>query len=140
MAVSDNNDSTVEYKETDQNQIYKQNVLEHYKNPRNSGKLSNPTIVAKGVNRVCGDTIEVYALIENNILKDIKFEAFGCSICIASASMMSDHLKNKHIEDIKKITKDKILKVIGIPILSASRLKCATLLIDTIKQGLKTLN
>jgi len=137
MAVMDCVDPTIDHTETEQSQIYKKNILQHYRNPHNAGTLNDPTIHAKEVNPVCGDTIEVYLKIEDNIIKDIRFDAFGCSISIASASRVSDYLKGKTLDKAKSLTKEDVLKILGIPALGATRMKCAMLLANTIKQGLK---
>ncbi|MFC1685415.1 iron-sulfur cluster assembly scaffold protein [Nanoarchaeota archaeon] len=137
MAVMDCVDPTVDHTETKESEIYKKNIIEHYRNPKNTGKLTIYTLRAREVNPVCGDEMEVYAFFENKILKDIKFDAFGCSISIASASMVSEAIKGKSIEKIQTMTKDDVLEILGIKALGATRLKCATLLLNTLKQGLK---
>ena len=74
--------------------IYTENILDLYKNPNNQGILENVTHQASKFNSLCGDEIKVFLHVENNVVKDVKFEANGCAISIASASMLTDKIKN----------------------------------------------
>lgn len=116
--------------------MYQENILDHYKNPRNTGIIWNATVHHHEKNPLCGDVLDVYILIddEKNIA-DIKIQAHGCAISTASASMMTDKLKGKSINEIKNMKKDDVLEMLGIPI-SAARLKCALLSMDTFKNAI----
>jgi nitrogen fixation protein NifU and related proteins len=82
--------------------LYQEVILDHNKNPRNFGKIDNPTNMAIGHNPLCGDHIDVELIVENNIIKDIKFNGSGCAISKASASIMTTLLKGQNLEDAKK--------------------------------------
>ena len=113
------------------NQIYRENIMDHYKNPRNFGKIKH-NHSSNGNNELCGDNIHFYVNKKNNKIDNISFDGEGCAICIASASMISEKLKNKDISKIKKINKEDIIDMLGIN-LSPIRIKCALLPLYTIK-------
>ena len=115
--------------------IYQENILDHYKNPRNFGKMENASIHHHEYNPLCGDEIDFYLIIDNNKkIVDVKFNGHGCAISQASASMLSENIKGKSIEEIEKLTKNDILEMLSIPI-SPVRLKCALLSLDTLKNS-----
>ena len=84
-------------------ELYQQVILDHNKNPRNFGELQIATNKAEGRNPLCGDHIDVYAVVENNIIKDIRFHGAGCAISKASASIMTTMLVGKTTEEAKKL-------------------------------------
>ena len=116
--------------------MYQENILEHYKNPHNHGRIENATTHNHEYNPLCGDEIDLYLIIENGIVKEVKFYGRGCAISQSSASMLTDKIKGKKLDELKKITKEEILEMIGIP-LSAVRLKCALLSLDTLRSSIK---
>lgn len=116
--------------------MYQENILEHYKAPHNHGRIENPTTHNHAYNPLCGDEIDLYLIIENNTIKDVKFYGRGCAISQSSASMLTDRIKGKRLDEIRNITKEEILEMIGIP-LSAVRLKCALLSLDTLRSSIK---
>lgn len=75
--------------------LYKQTILQHSQNPKNFGELDNPTHSAEGDNPLCGDRITVQMIMENEAIQKIKFSGVGCSICMASASLMTEQLWGK---------------------------------------------
>jgi nitrogen fixation NifU-like protein len=83
--------------------LYREIILDHYKNPRNRGELEPPAVRAEGHNPLCGDEIQVYLQVENGIITDVKISGQGCSISQSSASMMSAAIKGKSIEDVRAI-------------------------------------
>lgn len=83
--------------------LYREIILDHYKNPRNRGELEPPAVRAEGHNPLCGDEIQVYLQVENGIVTDIKISGQGCSISQSSASMMSAAIKGKPINDVRMI-------------------------------------
>ena len=116
---------------------FQEQILEHYHNPRNFFKPNwTPTKSAKLQNLSCGDEIELFLLIENNKVKDVSFQGEGCSIALASASLLTEQIKNKSLKFLKKYTIEKLLSLIGIP-LTPSRTKCATLSFETLTETLK---
>ena len=88
-------------------ELYKEIILEHGKNPRNLNKIKNFNKDAKGYNPLCGDQVHVYLKLNNqNNIEDISFEGSGCAISMASASIMTDLIKGKKKESVKKIIED----------------------------------
>ena len=115
---------------------YQENILDHYKNPRNFGKMENASVHHHEYNPLCGDEIEMFLIIdENKKIADVKFKGHGCAISQASASMLTEQVKGKNIDELKTMTKENILEMLGIP-LSPVRLKCALLSLDTLKNSI----
>jgi len=83
--------------------LYREIILDHYKSPRNRGTLEPPAVRAEGHNPLCGDEIEVFIAVENDIVSDIKISGQGCSISQSSASMMSAAIKGKPITDVRAL-------------------------------------
>lgn len=119
----------------DSNILYRELILEHSQHPKNFGSIKNPTISAEDSNRTCGDTIHLDFLIEKNTIKNVKFSGVGCAISRASASILTDMIKSKKVSDAVKISKDDLLKELGIP-LSPARLKCSLLALKVAKVAL----
>lgn len=115
--------------------LYKENIIDHYKKPRNLGKLSNATNSASIDNSSCGDQIKVWIIVEENCIKDIKFQAEGCAISIAAMSMVSNKLKGMSVNDYQKIDYKFVLDLIGMEETSG-RFKCATLCLNAIDEAL----
>lgn len=85
--------------------LYQELILDHNRNPRNCGKISSPTCQAEGHNHLCGDRVEVFLLIQENIITDISFEGVGCALCVSSASMMTEILKGKMTDEAREVFK-----------------------------------
>ena len=116
--------------------MYQENILDHYKNPRNFGRIENASVHHHESNPLCGDELDMFLVINNNKeIVDAKVNPHGCAISVASASMLSEEVKGKNIDELKIMTKEKILEMLGIPI-SPVRLKCALLSLDTLKNGI----
>ena len=88
--------------------MYQEIILDYWKNPRNKGILNNPTSTFKDSNPSCGDNIQVDLKINNNKIEDIKFSGSGCIISQASASMLTEFIKNKSVEEAKSISRDDV--------------------------------
>ena len=112
--------------------LYKEIVLDHYKNPHNFGTLDPADYTAEDSNPLCGDQIRIDLHVEDGIVTDIKFQGRGCAVSMASASILTDMVKGQPLDEVRAITKDDLLDEIGIPV-SPARMKCATL-------GLNVLN
>jgi len=137
------------------NELYQEIILEHNKHPRNYGKLDHPTHKAEGYNPMCGDHYSIYLNVENNIIKDITFEGAGCAISKSSASLMTQNLKGKTVEEAKRIfgefhdmlTKEDDCVEVPEDICTVeplkgvrefpTRIKCATLIWHTMKNALE---
>lgn len=116
--------------------IYQQQIIDHYKYPRNYVKLDNPTIEYGDKNPVCGDEIHFDILLnkESNVIK-VGFQGQGCAISMASASLLTEVLEEMDLEEIKTLTNDDIREMLGIE-LSPVRLKCAILPLKVIEGGI----
>jgi nitrogen fixation protein NifU and related proteins len=84
-------------------ELYRELILDHYRSPRNKGKLDHATVEAEGYNPVCGDEIQVWLEIENGKVKDAHFEGRGCSISQASGSMMTEALKGRSVGEVREL-------------------------------------
>ena len=116
--------------------MYQENILDHYKSPRNFGKINDASVHHHEYNPLCGDEIEMFLIIDKDKkIADVKFNGHGCAISQASASMLTEQIKGKNIDGLKKLTKENILEMLGIT-LSPVRLKCALLSLDTLKNSI----
>lgn len=114
--------------------LYREQILDHYQHPHNHGTLADATNSYEDSNPLCGDRIRVELKIENGVIADVRFTGKGCAISQASASMLTDEIKGKSLEELGSINKQTVLDMLGIP-LSPSRLKCALLPLKVIKAG-----
>jgi len=116
--------------------IYKELILDYYRNPRNFGKLDHFDISAHDINPLCGDEIDIQVKVgEGNRIEEIRFFGKGCAISQASASMLTELAKGKDLEWVKTLSKEDILKMLGNPELGPSRIKCALLGMKVLKMG-----
>jgi nitrogen fixation NifU-like protein len=115
--------------------LYREEFMEIYKNPMNMGKLENPSVIQHGVNESCGDEMDLYLKIENGIVIDAKFTATSCSVGVVSSAILTEEIIGKSLEEVKKLDKKKLLELIGVN-LTTSRVKCATLPLETLEKGL----
>ncbi|PIS39747.1 MAG: iron-sulfur cluster assembly scaffold protein, partial [Candidatus Nealsonbacteria bacterium CG08_land_8_20_14_0_20_38_20] len=118
---------------------YTKKVMEHFKNPHNCGRMKNPDGVGKVGNVICGDVLWLYIKVGKNkkgreIIKDIKFETFGCVAALATSSVITDLAKGKTIEDALKISRQDIVKSLGG--LPAIKLHCSVLAADALSEAL----
>ena len=121
---------------TEEQEMYKENVIDHYKFPRNKKEMEDYTLKHRELNPLCGDQIAMFIKIENNAIKDISFTGSGCAISQASASLLTEKMKEKKIEEAKKIDQKEIFSLLGIPI-SHTRTKCALLSLKTFHHALE---
>jgi len=137
---------------SDLRDLYQEVILDHNKRPRNFRIISQPTHKADGVNPLCGDRISVYLDIEDGVIKDIAFQGAGCAISSASASLMTETLKGKPIDEVEHlfevfhnvVTSDcecprglgKLSVLAGVRD-SPSRVKCATLAWHAVRAALE---
>ena len=83
--------------------LYQEVIIDHNRSPRNFGKLENPTQVAEGYNPLCGDKLNLYLTTRDDLITDVSFDGSGCAISVASASLMTDSLKGKTIEEAEQL-------------------------------------
>ena len=114
--------------------IYQEELLDHYENPSNYGTLPNPTISHEEDNPLCGDQIRIDLLIEDDTITEVCFCGHGCTISLAAASMLTEEIEGKSLDEVKKLSRDDILDMIGIP-LGPVRVKCALLALKVLKAG-----
>jgi nitrogen fixation protein NifU and related proteins len=116
--------------------IYREIILDHYRNPRNKGKLPQADVSTHDSNPLCGDEIDIHLKVEQGKIKDIKFEGRGCAISQASASMLTEMVMDKPLTAVKDLVKDDILENIGLVNLGPARIKCALLSLKVLKMGM----
>jgi nitrogen fixation NifU-like protein len=116
--------------------LYRDEILEHYRRPHNFGTLEAPDATYEGSNPLCGDRITMMLEIgEDERVTDVAFTGRGCAVSQASASMLTDELRGKSLEDIARLQSQDVLDLLGIEI-SPARLKCALLSLDTVQRAL----
>lgn len=115
--------------------MYREVILDHYKNPRNKGTLDPADFSFEDDNPLCGDRIRIDVRVgEDNKVKEVAFSGQGCAISQASASMLTEHIIGKSLDEVKQLSKDDILEMLGIE-LGPVRLKCALLSLKVLKAG-----
>ncbi len=92
---------------------YSEKVMEHFRNPRNVGEIKNPDGIGHVGNPVCGDIMEMYIKVENNIIVDAKFKTFGCGAAIATSSMVTELVKGKTVDEALKISNRAVIEALG---------------------------
>lgn len=113
--------------------LYRESILDHYRHPRHKGNLEHPTHSFQDENPLCGDNIRIDLHVdENDVIDDVRFDGHGCSISLASASMLVERLQGMPLEEAKKLSKEDVLDSLGIE-LGPVRLKCALLSLKVLK-------
>ena len=116
--------------------LYRDEILEHYRNPHNFGTLDEPDAVSEGANPLCGDRITLMlGISEAGTIEEVAFTGRGCAISQASASMLTDEIKGRQLDEISRLGRDDVLESLGIEI-SPARLKCALLSLQTLRSAL----
>ena len=115
--------------------LYTDTVMEHFMHPRNVGEIKDPSGVGEVGNAKCGDIMKMYLDIENDVIKDVKFETFGCGSAIASSSMATEMIKGKTVEEALAITNKDVVDALGG--LPAHKLHCSVLAEEAIKSAVK---
>ncbi len=118
-------------------QLYREVILDHYKNPRGHGELPNADATADGQNPLCGDEVSIYVAFgeDGDTIEDVKFNGRGCAISQAATSMLTEMVKGRSASEVAALPRDDLLEEIGIP-LTPIRLKCALLGLSTLKLAL----
>jgi nitrogen fixation NifU-like protein len=114
--------------------LYRELILDHYKNPRNHGLLDPADAKAEGQNPLCGDEVTVTVRFADGVLDEIGFDGRGCAISQAAASMLTELVKGRSADEIASMSKDELLEEIGVPLQqNPARLKCALLGLGVLK-------
>jgi len=139
---------------TDLQDLYQELILDHNKRPRNFGTIDHPDCHAQGFNPLCGDRVDIFLMLSGGLIRDVRFEGKGCAISTASASIMTDAVKGKTIEqaralfekfhDLLTLSSDAPIDADGLGKLAAfsgvrqypARVKCATLAWHTLNAAL----
>ncbi len=116
--------------------LYREQLMEYYKDPQNRGTLSDPDVSVYEKNPFCGDEITLQLKVNNGIIDDAKFEGSACAVSVASSEVVTDEIIGKSIDDAKRITKEDILELLGVE-LTTSRVKCATLVLEALEKALQ---
>jgi nitrogen fixation NifU-like protein len=115
-------------------QFYREYILDHYKNPRNFGRIDAPDITHEEYNPLCGDVVGMDFRVRDGVIEDVMFHGRGCAISQASASLMTERLKGMTLDEAQGLSKEDVLEELGIDI-SPARLKCALLSLKVLKVG-----
>ena len=113
----------------------KEHIADHYRNPRNYGALVNATSVGESTHGSCGDRVKIYLICKDNVITDIRFEGEGCMVSQATASLLTDYVKNISCSEAQNLTKADIKKLLNIPI-GPVRMLCALVALDALHQAL----
>jgi nitrogen fixation protein NifU and related proteins len=117
--------------------MYREVILDHYKNPRGHGVIEEADAHAEGLNPLCGDEVTIYVQFDEDgeTIDEVKFSGRGCAISQASTSMLMEMVKGRKADEIAALPKEELLEEIGIP-LTPIRLKCALLGLGVLKVAL----
>ncbi len=115
-------------------QLYREEILDHYKHPRHKGHLENPDIHYHDHNPFCGDELTVELKVKDGVIVDAAFDGRGCAISQASASMLMEEIIGMSLDDVRALDKEHVLEMLGID-MGPVRLKCALLSLKVLKAG-----
>jgi len=116
--------------------IYRELILDHYRHPSNFGHLKAPTGKYRDSNSNCGDVIEMEVLVKDGRIADVMFTGVGCAVCIASASLLTEEVKGKRVEEVLKMDEGDVLRLLGLETITPERGKCAMLPLKVLKISL----
>ena len=115
--------------------LYSEKVMEHFRNPRNVGVIEDANGIGEVGNAKCGDIMKMYLKIEDDIVKDVKFETFGCGSAIASSSMATELIKGKPVSEVKRLTNKAVAEALdGLP---DYKMHCSVLAEEAIQSALE---
>jgi nitrogen fixation NifU-like protein len=115
--------------------LYREIILDHYRNPRNKGTLDPADYSYEDTNPLCGDEVRIDLRVKDGLVDEVRFSGRGCAISQASASMLTELVEGQPLDEVKALTKDDLLEELGVPI-SPARMKCALLPLKVLKAGI----
>ena len=115
--------------------MYSEKVMDMFRNPKNMGEIENPDGIGRVGNPKCGDLMELYIMVENDIITDVKFKTFGCAAAIATSSMITEMAKGKTLDEALKITKKDVADELeGLPPI---KMHCSNLAADALQAAIE---
>ncbi len=115
-------------------EMYRENILDHYQHPRCHGTIENPDVTYEDGNPLCGDRMRMDFRIRDERIEQVRFSGHGCSISQAAASMLCEKVEGMTLDEARKLSRDDVLEMLGIE-LGPVRLKCGLLALKTLKAG-----
>ncbi len=116
-------------------ELYREVILDHYKNPRGHGVIEAADAAAEGQNPLCGDEVSIFVSFDGDTIEDVKFRGRGCAISQAATSMLMELIRGRSAQDVAEMSREELLDEVGIP-LTPVRLKCALLGLGVLKVAL----
>ncbi len=114
--------------------MYTEKVMDHFSHPRNVGELKNYNAVGEVGNAKCGDIMRIYLRIEDDIIKDVSFKTFGCGAAIATSSIATELIKNKHVDVALELTNKAVIEALdGLP---PAKIHCSVLAEEAVKEAI----
>jgi len=115
--------------------MYSEKVMDHFRNPRNVGEIPDADGVGEIGNVSCGDIMKIFIKVEKDIIKDVKFQTFGCGSAIATSSMVTEMVKGKTLEEAERITNKAVAEALdGLP---PEKMHCSNLAADALHEAIK---
>jgi nitrogen fixation NifU-like protein len=115
--------------------IYREIILDHYRNPRHKGTLDPADYSYEDTNPLCGDEVRIDLRVKDGAVSEVAFSGRGCAVSQASASILTELIEGMPLDEVKALTKDDLLEELGIPV-SPARMKCALLPLKVLKAGI----
>ncbi|RJE48343.1 MULTISPECIES: Fe-S cluster assembly scaffold protein NifU [unclassified Dehalobacter] len=115
--------------------MYSEKVIDHFTNPRNVGDIENANGVGQVGNAKCGDIMRISMVVENDVIKDIKFKTFGCGAAVATSSMVTEMVKGKSVNEALDISNAAVAEALGG--LPEAKLHCSNLAADAVHEAIK---
>lgn len=116
-------------------QLYSALIREHYRQPRNYGRLEGYTFAADSRNPSCGDTLSLQGIVRNGVLEAVRFEGSGCMLSQAAASILLEHLSGKQVQEILTMTPSQVHALVGVSV-GPTRARCIDLVLEVLRKGL----
>ncbi len=121
---------------SEEQELYKENILDHYKNPRHKGELAIYSVKHREFNPLCGDDVMMYLHFNNGTISNASFTGQGCVLSQATASLLTEHIQSMPAKKVKSLTREEVLSLLGIPV-SPTRIRCVLLPLKTVQRGIE---